>query len=93
MAERFALSGYKNAQCSTIYEGDQTVLNMVSGRFDEYIVYMMPSKFNYQAWYQARLLLNGLPHSECYRLEANGDALISGWKTTPLFAVSLWTCG
>ncbi|GLJ20656.1 hypothetical protein SUGI_0376080 [Cryptomeria japonica] len=49
--------------------------------------------FSYQAWYQARLLLKGLSHGECYSLEANGDALISGWKTTPLVAVSLWTCG
>ncbi|GLJ20650.1 hypothetical protein SUGI_0376000 [Cryptomeria japonica] len=49
--------------------------------------------FSYQAWYQARLLLKEYPNGECCSVEANGDALITGWKTTPVVAVSLWTRG
>ncbi|GLJ20652.1 hypothetical protein SUGI_0376030 [Cryptomeria japonica] len=48
--------------------------------------------FSYQAWYQARLLLKEFPNGEGFSVEANGDALITGWKTTPVVAVSLWTC-
>ncbi|GLJ20648.1 hypothetical protein SUGI_0375980 [Cryptomeria japonica] len=48
--------------------------------------------FSYQAWYQARLLLKEFPNGECFSVEASGDALITGWKTTPVVAVSLWTC-
>ncbi|GLJ20649.1 hypothetical protein SUGI_0375990 [Cryptomeria japonica] len=49
--------------------------------------------FSYQAWYQARLLLREFPNGECFSVEANGDALITGWKATPVVAVSLWACG
>ncbi|GLJ20657.1 hypothetical protein SUGI_0376110 [Cryptomeria japonica] len=48
--------------------------------------------FSHQVWYQARLLLRQFPHAECYTLEANGSAIMVGWKGTPLQAISAWTC-
>ncbi|GLJ20646.1 hypothetical protein SUGI_0375950 [Cryptomeria japonica] len=48
--------------------------------------------FSYQTWYQARLLLKEFPNGGCFSVEANGDALITGWKTTPVVTVSLWIC-
>ncbi|GLJ20651.1 hypothetical protein SUGI_0376010 [Cryptomeria japonica] len=61
MAESFPVSGYKNTQCSTVYEGDQMVLNIMSGKFDEssipeYEVSVRPSKFNAETPTNAKVL-------------------------------------
>ncbi|GLJ20641.1 hypothetical protein SUGI_0375890 [Cryptomeria japonica] len=47
--------------------------------------------FSFKALYQAKLLLREYATGQYYTLEPDGNAIIVGWKGTPLFAMLAWT--